>query len=172
MNKFVIALVVLATLVLALVNADQVFAQGTTPPNPQAPGTGYRNGGPVGGRGANTAAAGDGLLHDGMIAVYAQALGMTVEDLNARLTAGETVSQIAAEKGLTVEQFSAMMADARSQAIDQAVKDGTLTQEQADWLKTRGARMNGGTAGARGGRGARGANAGSADCPYYPQVTP
>ena len=80
-----------------------------------------------------------------MIAVYAQALGISVEDLNARLANGETVSQVAAEKGLTAEQFSALMADARSQAIDQAVQDGTLTQEQADWLKTRGARMSGGS---------------------------
>lgn len=174
MKKFVLVLVVLATLVVALVSTGQVSAQGTTPPNPQAPG--YGNGGPMGGRGGRVGngsagfAAGDGLLHDGMIAVYAQELGISVEDLNARLARGETIAQIAAEKGLTAEQFSALMADARSQAIDQAVKEGTLTQELADWLKTRGARMNGGATGARGEM--RGRGAGMAYCPYYPQTNP
>jgi hypothetical protein len=103
----------------------------------------------------------------GMIAVYAQELGISVEDLNTRLTNGETIAQIAAEKGLTAEQFSALMADAHSQAIDQAVNAGTLTQEQAEWLKTRGGAF--GNTGARGtGRGGmRGQGMGMADCPYY-----
>lgn len=176
MNKFILAIVVLATLVVALVSTGQVSAQGTTPPNPQAPG--YGNGGLMGGRGARggngTAdfTAGDGLLHNGMIAVYAQELGISVEDLNARLANGETIAQIAADKGLSAEQFSALMADARSQAIDQAVNAGTLTQEQAEWLKTRGGAF--GNTGARGtGRGGmRGQGMGMADCPYYPQTNP
>ena len=58
------------------------------------------------------------------------------------------------------------MNDARSQAVDQAVSDGTLTQAQADWMKLRGAGAG------RGGRGsgARGAGLGQfadPDCPYY-----
>jgi hypothetical protein len=40
------------------------------------------------------------------------------------------------------------MIDARTQAIDQAVKDGKLTQAQADWMKQRGA--SGGMMGGRG----------------------
>lgn len=177
MIKFVKALTIVATLAVALVMTTQVFAQGPAPTSPQTPGTGYGAGGNMmGGRGmrGNTA-MGDGILHDAMVAVYAQELGVSVEDLNARLNNGETISQIAAEKGLTAEQFSALMTDARSQAIDQAVAEGTLTQEQADWLKTRGAQMNSGTAGIRGGRGGRGergAYAGNQDCPYFPQTTP
>lgn len=176
MKKFVLALVVLAALVVALVSTGQVSAQGPTPPNPQGPG--YGSGGPMGGRGMRggqgmAGMAGAGLLHDGMVAVFAQELGISVEDLNARLANGETVAQIASEQGLTAEQFRALMADARSQAIDQAVKDGKLTQEQADWLKTRGARMNGGMPGGRAGHGGmRGQGAGMADCPYYPQTNP
>jgi hypothetical protein len=177
MNKMVFAIAIVATLVVALFTTGQVFAQGTTPTDPQAPFTGYGNGGMMGGRGMrgagnNNMAVGDGILHDAMIAVYAQELGVSVDDLNTRLAGGETLAQIAAEKGLTAEQFSALMADARSQAVDQAVKDETLTQEQADWLKTRGAQMNGGAAGMRGGRGGRGAYAGNQDCPYFPQTTP
>jgi hypothetical protein len=69
------------------------------------------------------------------------------------------------------------MTDARTQAIDQAVKAGTLTQAQADWMKTRGGAMNNGGmmgAGQRGaGRGMRGNGTGDpATCPYFNQTNP
>ncbi len=56
------------------------------------------------------------------------------------------MAQTAASKGRTAEQFAAMMADVRCQAIDQAFKDGKLTQAQADWMKQRGAIDSGGAA--------------------------
>ena len=105
----------------------------------------------------------DGLLHDEMIDAFAQKLGISVDDLNAHLAKGETMAQIASSKGLTVDQFRTLMKDARSQAIDQAVKNGTLTQAQADWMKQRGAGIMGG------GRG-MGGNDGDQDCPYYRQT--
>ena len=132
---------------------------------------------------AQGAAAGnqDGLLHDDMIAFYAENLGISVADLNARLANGETMAQIASSTGLTADQFRTLMTDARSQAIDQAVQNGTLTQEQADWMKQRGAGMMGQASGTRGGmmagggRGMRGTGQGQnadPDCPYYPQTQP
>jgi hypothetical protein len=119
--------------------------------------------------GANAAGTQDGLMHDEMIAAYAQKLGLTVEDLNTRLANGETMSQVALSQGLTAEQFTALMVDARSQALDQAVKNGTLTQVQADWMKQRGAGQM------MGGRGMRGAGQGQGanpDCPYLSQTQP
>jgi hypothetical protein len=93
-----------------------------------------------------------------------------VDDLNARLAKGETMAQIAYSKGLTVDQFRTLMADVRSQAIDQAVKNGTLTEAQADWMKQRGGGMTGaGMMGGRG-RGMRGTGQGQSTnpaCPYY-----
>jgi hypothetical protein len=180
MNKFAVIIVVVAVVAVALGAAGLVYAQSPTPQAP-GPGTGYGYG--MGGRGARggmmgqAAVAGtqNGLLHDEMIAVYAQKLGISVDDLNARLAKGETMAQIAYSKGLTVDQFSTLMIDARSQAIDQAVKNGTLTQAQADWMKQRGSGMTGapgpGT-GMRGGRGmgARGTGQGqfaNPACPYY-----
>ena len=117
----------------------------------------------------------EGPMHDAMIAAFAQNLGITVDDLNARLAKGETMAQIAASKGLTSAEFYTLMTDARSQAIDQAVKDGTLTQAQADWMKQRGAGMMGGY-NARGGRGAgrggmMGGFSGNGACPYFNQGT-
>jgi hypothetical protein len=182
MNKFTIALVMVATLVAVLMSASFVFAQGTVPTTPQAPGSalGYGatgNGGGMrggrsgamnnGGMGAGGfAAADDGILHDAMIAVYAEKLGISVDDLNARMEAGETMAQIAYAEGLTADEFTALMADTRSQALEQAVADGTLTQEQADWMQTRGNRSTGMNGAGRGMRG------NTTDCPYYTQTTP
>ncbi len=191
MKKLVFAFAMVAILVVALLSTGHVFAQGSTPPTPQTPGSGYGygRGGMMGGRVGATGsggpgmglAAGEGILHDTMISVFAQKLGISVDDLNARLAKGETMAQIASSKGLTAEAFTALMKDARTQAIDQAVKDGKLTQAQADWMKTRGAAMNGGmmnsTNGRGAGRGMRGNCAGfgtgnPATCPYFTQTNP
>ncbi len=168
MKKLVFAFAIVATLVVALLSTGNVFAQGTTPPAPQTPGSGYGYGrgmgGGMGNRGA-MAGTGQGILHDGMIAAISQKLGIPVADLESRIAKGETVAQIAYAKGLTAEQFTALMKDARTQAIDQAVKDGTLTQAQADWMKTRGGMFGAGQGTGRGmGRGNQG------NCPYYPQT--
>jgi hypothetical protein len=81
------------------------------------------------------------------------------------------MAQIAASKGLTAEQFTALMTDARTQAIDQAVKDGKLTQAQADWMKQRGAAAYGGMMGAGRGRGMGWNGAGNpAACPFFSQA--
>jgi hypothetical protein len=185
MNKLVISIVIVAVIGIALGTAGFVYAQSTTPPA-TVPGTGtaYGRMNGQGGRGGmmgsqgmrggmaaqNNTGTQDGLLHDEMIAVFAEELGISADDLNARLAAGETMVQIAASTGLTAEQFSALMIDVRGQAIDQAVKNGTLTQEQADWMKQRGAGQAMG-----GGRGMRGTGQGlnaDMDCPYYPQTNP
>ena len=167
MNKFVLVFVVVAILAVALGTAGFVYAQAPTPPTP-ANGSGYGPGmgsrgaragmtlapGSGAGMGINAAGAQNGMFHDEMIVAYAQKLGISVEDLNARLTKGETMVQIAYSKGLTTDQFRTLMTEARSQAIDQAVKNGALTQAQADWMKQRGAGMG------------RFANP---DCPYFTQ---
>jgi Spy/CpxP family protein refolding chaperone len=183
MKKLVISIVIVAAIAIVLGTASFVYAQTTTPSTP-VPGAGFGRGmmngqgyqgGMMGGQGPrgpmanSTAGAQVGFLHDKMIDAYAQKLGISVDELNTRLANGETMAQIASSKGLTADQFRTMMTDARSQAIDQAVKNGDLTQEQADWMKQRGAGM------AAGGRGMRGAGLGwnvNPDCPYYSQTNP
>jgi len=81
---------------------------------------------------------GEGLLHDEMMTVLAGELGLTVDDLNTKLEAGETIADLASDKGMTVVEFRQMMLDARTEALDLAVKNGTLTQEQVDWMKSHG----------------------------------
>ena len=197
MKKLVLSIVIVAVVAIALGTAGLVYAQSSTPQAP-VPGSGYgmmggqggrgrmmggmtlapasRAG--VGGRGAAATGTQDGLIHDEMISAFAEKLGISVEDLNARLANGETMAQIATSKGLTADQFRTLMTDARNQAIDQAVKDGTLTQAQADWMKQRGAgmmTMAPGSGAGVGGRGMRGAGLGrnaNPDCPYYDQTQP
>jgi hypothetical protein len=166
MNKIVLSVVVVAIIAIALGTTGAVFAQSGTPQTPIT-GTEFDRG--MGGRGSrggmtggNVAGTQDGLLHDEMIAIYSAKLGISVDVLNSRLANGETLSAIALSTGLTVEQFTTLRLEVRNLAIDQAVKDGTFTQEQADWMKTRSAGMGTGT----GFRGNGQGRSGTADCPY------
>jgi hypothetical protein len=169
MNKLTLSIVVLAVAIASLFTAGQVSAQSPTP-QPLTPGYGR-----MGGRGFfagtpapnSTAGTSYGILHDAMMTVIAGKLGITVDSLNARLSAGETMAQIASAQGLTVDEFTTLLQDARSAAIDQAVQAGTITQEQADWMKQRGTGMMGG--GYRGMGMGRYANQG---CPMYNQINP
>ncbi len=174
MKKGLLAVVAAVVIVAALGTAGLVFAQTPTPQAPAAgPGFGYgMNGNGRGmqgaGRGynANATGAGQGILHDAMVVYFAEKLNLPVDGINSRLANGETMAQIAYSTGLTVDQFRTLMVDARNQAIDQAVKDGTLTQTQADWMKQHGAGLGGG----RGAGMQRGAGQGqyaNPACPYY-----
>lgn len=158
MKRWMISLVLLAVVGMALGTAGSAFAQ--------AP--------------SNTPTSDlDGYLHAEMVTVYAQALGITEDELNTRLESGETIPQIAYSLGMTSDQIQTLIADARPKAIDLALANGTLTQEQADWLKQTGYNQNG-QAGGRG-RSGRIAGAGSnsagvmpggngayPNCPYSP----
>jgi hypothetical protein len=171
MKKIVFSLMLVAVFALVVGGVQAAYAQG--PAVPGGPGVGAGNGaGMMNGRGFRGAQAGvtasggqAGFLHDELVAVYADKLGLSVEDLEARLAAGETLSQVALAQGLTFEEFFALRAEARAQALDQAVADGDLTQAQAVWMKTRGM-------GRSGGYGLGSGAAGNPDCPYYTPAAP
>ena len=81
---------------------------------------------------------GGGLRNEAALAAAADALGMTVEELQTQLWAGESLADLADAAGveLTVVQDAVNAANiaATRDAIAQAVTDGTLTQANADWL--------------------------------------
>jgi hypothetical protein len=64
----------------------------------------------------------------------AKALGMSSADLTTALKS-KTLLALAQEKKVDVAALRTAMADAQKAAIDQAVKDGKLTQAQADAMK-------------------------------------
>lgn len=78
---------------------------------------------------------------EGFWSIYdavAEALGMTPENLFVKLHDGQSVAEIAEEQGVEMEEIRDAVEDARvemrKQAIEQAVENGRLSQEQADWL--------------------------------------
>ena len=131
------AIVVLAILILGV--AGFAYAQSQTPPTPDAPyGRGMMGG--WGNRGSGSGmmgrwgAGGYGPMHEYMEDAFAEALGISHEDLEARLDAGETMWSIAQAQGLSEDEIAKLMVDARTKALEKAVADGVLTQEQADWM--------------------------------------
>jgi uncharacterized protein YidB (DUF937 family) len=68
----------------------------------------------------------------------AKALGMTSDELTTALQSGKTLDQLATDKGVDLQTVkdaisAAHAAEMRTQ-IQQAVSDGTMTQDKADWL--------------------------------------
>lgn len=68
--------------------------------------------------------------------ILAEVLGMTVEELAAAKEAGTSIDALVAEAGLDKETVRTAMQTAITEAVEQAVTDGTITQEQADLILT------------------------------------
>ncbi|GAB4416812.1 MAG: hypothetical protein Kow002_02850 [Anaerolineales bacterium] len=117
-KTILIALTLAAAATLLLAGA--AFAQGENPPFGRGP------------------SDGTGTLHAYMEKAMADAVGLSVEAFEARHDAGETFYQIAIAEGFAADEVPALMAEARNAALDAAAKDGVISQEQADWMKSRG----------------------------------
>ena len=79
-----------------------------------------------------------GNLHTYMVMAFAEQLGLKNEDIEARLATGESMYAIATAAGVKAEDFPALMAKVRSQAVSAAVEAGVITRAQADWMSSRG----------------------------------
>jgi hypothetical protein len=78
------------------------------------------------------------MLGPAELAAAAKALGMTTDDLSTQLKNGKTLSDLATAKGVTLQVVqdaiqAAHKADLSAQ-IKQAVTDGKMTQDKANWL--------------------------------------
>ena len=67
----------------------------------------------------------------------AQVLGVSLQQLDADFKAGKTVQQLAADKGLSQDQFRAQFHQAVQAQLARAVAAGTLTSEQEQRALTR-----------------------------------
>ena len=79
----------------------------------------------------------DGTMHDDLLAAISDATGIPVSELETRIEAGETMAAILEGEGLDIALLREIMFDVRSDAIQSLVADGTITQEQADWMLER-----------------------------------
>lgn len=120
--SIVIAGLLLALLVVGVVGATNVFAQSSTStPFHGGPGGGH-------GRGLGTAE----------LEAAAKVLNMTADELSTALQSGKTLEQIASDAGVDFakvqEAIQAAHVTELRDRIQQALDDGTITQENADWL--------------------------------------
>jgi transposase-like protein len=93
--------------------------------------------GGLGGRGGHSFGPGFGPRHGAAGAIFpdlAKALGLTREQLRTQLRDGKSIADIAKAQGKSLDDVrTALNADAKT-AADKAVKDGDITQAQADEL--------------------------------------
>jgi hypothetical protein len=80
----------------------------------------------------------DGMLADIIHQNLADALGISLDEIDSLVDDGQTLAEIAVSQGLDLTEFRDLMIQARADALTEAVELGSLTQEQADWLASRG----------------------------------
>ena len=127
------SIAVLVGLVAALGITSVASAQGAVTPTPVAPTSQTAPpDAPPDGRGMR------GLHGEAELAAAAKALGMTTDELSTELWGGKTLADIADEKGVDIADVQAAVEAAQvaetKTAIEQAVTDGDITQDKADWL--------------------------------------
>ena len=143
MNRWlrVAGIIILVLVVGVVAVVSFAMAQGPTP---------EPNGRPFRGHGFGMWGAGGWSVFD----AAAEALGLTPEQLFTELHSGKTLEQVAQEMGVDLQAVRDAMRASRQeavrQAIEQAVQDGRLSREQADWM------LQGLENGWLGGRGFRG----------------
>jgi hypothetical protein len=69
-----------------------------------------------------------------VLKAVADKLGLTVTDLQTQLRSGKTLADLAKDKNLNVQDLYTAAANSAKPQLDQAVKDGKLTQAQADQI--------------------------------------
>jgi hypothetical protein len=110
-----------ALLVVGVIGARNAYAQNSSS-------TLLHGRGPGGGRGL-------GLVE---LQVAAEALDMTTDEMITALQSGKTLEQLADEAGVDLQVVQDTIQAAHEEElrarIEQAVSDGTMTQEKADWL--------------------------------------
>lgn len=69
-----------------------------------------------------------------LLGVAAEELGMTLDELTAELQDGKTIADLAAEKGIEPQAIADAFVAQRAEWLAEAVADGRITQQQADWM--------------------------------------
>lgn len=92
-------------------------------------------------------------VHDLMMAAWSSQLGISVEDLESRVDAGETLSQIVLSTGKTFDEFRTLQSSVMTTVADQALAAGYIDQAQHDWMIQRAERQASGLGGGFGMRG-------------------
>lgn len=111
--------------VVGAVGAGIAYADDSTPPTISSlPAEGRGHGGP--------------RLSDAELEAASRVLGMTTDEISAALKDGRTLEDLATQAGVDYADLQeALQAVRRAEMrarIEQAVTDGTMSQDKADWL--------------------------------------
>ena len=119
--KKTILIVALVVLALGALGVGVAFAQGPV----------------TGGYGPMMGGNGYGPMHDYVEQALAPKLSLTEKQVEDALAAGKPMYQIALDNGIKQEDLATFMNGVHKDAFDKAVKDGVMTQQQADWMLQR-----------------------------------
>jgi len=126
--KWALGALVVALLAVGVYGTTTVYADDSNPPLPfgeRGPGG---PDGPHGRRGLDGAA----------LEAVANVLDMSTDDLSAALEGGQTLQDLADAAGVDMQEIKDALNTVREEGmrenIAQAVEDGSMTQEKADWL--------------------------------------
>lgn len=109
--KKTVLIVALVVLALGVVGVGAALAQGGQPPF--------------------------GSMHEYVEQALAAKLGLTEKQVEDQVAAGKPMYQIALDSGIQQEDLADFMNGVHQDAFAEAVKDGVMTQEQADWMLKR-----------------------------------
>lgn len=113
--KKTIIITSLVLLALVVLGVSVAFAQGSQPP----------------------AQGNYGWMHEYVEQALAARLGLTQEQVEDQFSSGKSMAQIALDNGIRQEDLANFMNDVHKDAFAQAVKDGVISQQQADWMLQR-----------------------------------
>jgi hypothetical protein len=114
--KKTILVIGLLVLALGILGVGVAFAQGGLPPMMQG---GY------------------GWMHDYVQQAFAAKLGLTEQQVQEQLADGKPMYQIALENGIAQADLASFMNEVHKEAFDNAVQDGVISQQRADWMLQR-----------------------------------
>jgi hypothetical protein len=126
MNKkfrWVIGALVIVLLAVGVYGTKTAYADDGDPPRP-----------PLGGHGPHDGRGLDGVA----LEAVADVLNMEPDEVTAALEDGRTLPELAEEVGVDMQEvhdaLQAVREESMREHIAQAVEDGNITQEHADWL--------------------------------------
>lgn len=129
MSKFwKVGLAAVFVAVLAVTGLGVAYAQG----NPPVDGAAFGPWGPRFGSGPGTGPLAEyrEVIHQAV----ADALGISVDEFEQAIEDGQTLADLADEYDVDLADLRSAMEEGRADALAQAVEDGVITQEQADWM--------------------------------------
>ena len=127
---FKIALIAVLAVAIAFTGVSVATAHDDGPPEPPEAPWGPRQGrGPE--RGMGLLAEYRDIVHEGI----AEVLGISVSEFEAARDEGQRLFELAEAHGVELEELRSAMKEIHQEILDQAVEDGVLSQQRADWMQ-------------------------------------